>query len=176
MKKFRILFWVVYVFGVMGSIQTYQTTYGGSVLSLAGIIDNFIVPLIAAAVIVGLVSLVHRTYLKIKDRYLGKQPGLIARVRDEVDKVDDATATSNYFGNKKSSDLLTVKVCQNCAAIAGEMWETECTACAGTVFTHSQIPRPINEINPEFKICPMCFEKIKYEAKKCRYCQHMLDV
>jgi len=72
MKKFRILFWAIYVFGVVGSIQTYQATYGGSVFSFAGIIDNFLVPLIAAAVIVGLVSLVHRTYLKIKNRSLGK--------------------------------------------------------------------------------------------------------
>ena len=68
MKKFKILFWAIYVFGVVGSVQTYQSTYGGPILSFAGIIDNFIVPLIAAALIVGLVSLVDRTYLKIKKR------------------------------------------------------------------------------------------------------------
>lgn len=29
--------------------------------------------------------------------------------------------------------------------------------------------------NPEIKICPMCAEKIKFAAKKCRYCQHIIE-
>lgn len=37
-------------------------------------------------------------------------------------------------------------------------------------------PEPSRVSNPEFKSCPMCAEDIKFAAKKCRYCQHMLDV
>lgn len=33
----------------------------------------------------------------------------------------------------------------------------------------------LHSLNPEVKICPMCAEKIKFAAKKCRYCQHIME-
>jgi hypothetical protein len=33
----------------------------------------------------------------------------------------------------------------------------------------------IQDSSEEFKNCPMCAEQIRFAAKKCRFCQHMLS-
>jgi hypothetical protein len=66
MKIFKVFLVVLYAFIVLGSVQTYSTTYGGEVFSFAGIIDNFLVPAVLPLIIYGIVLLVRKLINKRK--------------------------------------------------------------------------------------------------------------
>jgi len=71
--------------------------------------------------------------------------------------------------------------CPNCfpEVISSNTTEEKVVKDAKKLILKSQpknIEKLVAQSTPEFKTCPMCAEDIKLAAKKCRYCQHMLDI
>jgi hypothetical protein len=66
MKNRKYMFGFFYVLGILGTAPSYTKQYGGSIFSLAGIIDCFVVPLIGAAVFTAIVSIGLKILKKLK--------------------------------------------------------------------------------------------------------------
>ena len=92
-----------------------------------------------------------------------------------------------------SPKVESVKTCDDCKS-AVPMSLFTCGKCGGTKFTHAKVASGFNQESseeaftrifshsqtetkadyPEYKNCPMCNEQIRFAAKKCRFCQHMM--
>ena len=100
--------------------------------------------------------------------------------RNKISEVSSSESTDAKFIRPSVDGYSRVKICDQCEKQV-TMEYSKCYLCGGVSFTHKFVhfteAVSVNSANyyPEFKTCPMCALEIKFAAKKCHHCQHMME-
>jgi ribosomal protein L40E len=178
-------------------VTCYDTNYGAFSPGLAAgimfLIGTFLISLIYGQVLV-------RFFTQNQGFSSGTRSSNSSDPMEYIKKLDFIQERKKEsLGNKNTSEALhtSVKVCDKCNEVV-PITKTWCQNCSGTSFTHKKETltsntfgqnseeamadvfsekksEPSKQDMPEYKTCPMCAEEIKFAAKKCRYCQHMME-
>lgn len=123
---------------------------------------------------------------------------LILRKKNETGNFNRNTISNSAFKDsedKKSIKSESIRTCDECKSTVPATLFT-CGNCGGTKFTHDKVVSGFNQESseealgrifssskteiktesPQYKNCPMCDEQIRFAAKKCRFCQHILQM